>query len=116
MKGLTQFQSFDSMAFFKEKSLQVVSCGPLTDYETKRTVGTKISVVIIEDNTKYHSKAGTISNIYEKLTVKVPGKTLELAPGTLVELIDPKCVIYGDYRNCLSVTAADVRPIQPAKV
>lgn len=115
MKGLIQFQNFDSRAFFKDKLLKVAANGPLTDYNTKQVIGTKTTVVIIEDNTLYHTKAGEqISNLYEKLNVKVPGKTLELAPGTLVELVDPKCVIYGDYRNQLSVTATDIRVLQPA--
>ena len=115
MKGLMQFQSFDSVSFFRDKSLQVISCGPLMDYETKQTVGTKISVAIVEDRTVYRTKAGEqISNLFEKLNIKVPGKTLELAPGTVVELVDAKCVIYGDYRNQLSVTAADVRALRPA--
>lgn len=114
MKGLAQFQSFDSSGFFRDKLLKVASNGPLTDYNTKQVIGTKTTVVIVEDNTKYNSKAGAISNLYEKINVKVPGKTLELVPGTLVELVDPTCVIYGDYRNQLSVTAADVRALRPA--
>lgn len=114
MKGLAQFQNFDSAAFFKDKLLKVVANSPLTDYNTKEVIGTKTTVVIVEDNTEYHTKAGEISNLYEKINIKVPGKTLELASGTLVELIDPKCVIYGDYRNQLSVTAADVRALRPA--
>ena len=116
MKGLMQFQSFDSVSFFCDKSLQVISCGPLMDYETKQTVGTKISVAIVEDKTVYRTKAGEqISNLFEKLNIKVPGKTLELAPGTLVGLVSPKCVIYGDYRNQLSVTADDVKAIPAGK-
>ena len=114
MKGLSQFQHFDSVAFFKDKMLKVASNGPLMDYNTKQVIGTKTTVVIVEDHTEYHTKAGAISNIYEKINVKVPGKTLELTPGTLVDLIDPTCVIYGDYRNQLSVTAADIRVLQPA--
>lgn len=115
MKGLMQFQSFDGVSFFRDKLLQVISCSPLTDYATKQMIGTKTTVVIVEDNTEYRSKAGAISNLYEKINVKVPGKTLDLAPGTLVELIDPTCVIYGDYRNQLSVTAIDVKAIPAGK-
>lgn len=115
MKGLSQFQAFDSMAFFKDKLLKVTANGPLMDYTTKQVTGTKATVVIVEDNTVYHTKTGEqISNLYEKINVKVPGKTLTLAPGTLVELVDAKCVIYGDYRNQLSVTAADIKAFQPS--
>lgn len=113
MKGLIPFQGFDSMAFFKDKLLKVLANGPLTDYATKQVIGTKTTVVIVEDNTVYHTKTGEkISNLYEKINVKVPNKALDLAPGTLVELVDPKCVIYGEYRNQLSVTAADIRVLQ----
>ena len=115
MKGLSQFQTFDSISFFRDKLLKVTANGPLMDYTTKQVTGTKTSVVIVEDKTVYHTKTGEqISNLYEKINVKVPGKTLTLAPGTLVELVDAKCVIYGDYRNQLSVTAADIRVLQPA--
>lgn len=116
MKGLVQFQSFDSSGFFRDKLLKVASNGPLTDYTTKQVIGTKTTVVIVEDNTQYHTKTGEqISNLYEKITVKVPGKALELVPDTLVELVSPKCTIYGDYRNQLSVTATDVKAIPAGK-
>ena len=38
---------------------------------------------------------------------------LNVAPGTVVELVNPTAVVYGEYRNQLSVTAEDVHIVQP---
>ena len=91
MKGLSQFLHFDGIKFFDGKSLTVVSCAPLTDYNTKQVIGSKITVVITQDDTTYKVKPDgtTINNLYEKVTIKVPGKSLSLAPGTVVKLGNP---------------------------
>ncbi len=113
MKKLGQFLHFDCVAFFLGKLLQVVSCGPLVDYETKAKIGTKVGVVITADETEYQVRDGeAVSNIFEKFNVKVPGKELTLAPGTVVSLVNPRGVVYGEFRNNLSVTADDVQPVQ----
>ena len=114
MKYLNQFLSFGCDAFFCGKVLQSVACGPLSDYTSKQTSGSKLTAVIVKDETEYHAKSGEIaSNLYEKLTIKVPGKMLNVAPGTVVELVNPTAVVYGEYRNQLSVTAEDVHIVQP---
>lgn len=117
MQGLIQYLRFDWKSFFAAKTLSVVSCGPLNDYNTKQVIGSKINAVIIRDDTPYKPKSdGTkISNLYEKIAIKVPGKTLALAPGTVIELVDAVATVYGDYRNQLSVTAADIKIVQPDK-
>lgn len=56
-----------------------------------------------------------MSNLILQSTVKIPGKTLNIAPGTVVELVNPVGTVYGDYRNQLSIRAEDVKVIQPAK-
>lgn len=116
MKGLSQFQHFDCAGFLTGKVLSTLACGQLIDYTTKQVIGTKVTVVVIEDKTAYRAKAGEqISNLYEKMNIKVPGKTLDFSPGTQVELVNPSGVIFGDYRNQLSIRAEDVKVIQPAK-
>ena len=106
MKGLSQFLHFDGIKFFDGKSLTVVSCAPLTDYNTKQV----ITVVITQDDTTYKVKPDgtTINNLYEKVTIKVPGKSLSLAPGTVVKLVNPTGTVYGEYRDKLSVTVEDI--------
>ena len=116
MRGLMQFLSFDSARFFSGKRLKVITSGQLVDHETKQVIGSKIALAIVEDKTEYHSKSGEqISNLFEKVTVKVPNKSLELALGTEVELIAPKCVVYGEYRNQLSITADDIKVVGVVK-
>lgn len=116
MKYLTQFLHFDCGTFFRGKTLQIVACGPLSDYTTKQIIGSKLTAVIVKDETEYHTKAGEqASNLYEKVTIKVPGKTLTLAPGTVIELVNSTAVVYGEYRNQLSVTAEDVHEATTGK-
>ena len=115
MKGLSEFLKFASAEFFEDKRLQATSCGPLLDYTTKKPIGTKVGIVIIEDRTTYHSKSGEqFNNQFERFNVKVLNKELNLTPGEKVTLVNPKCVVYGNYRNQLSVTCDDVQPVQHA--
>ena len=115
MHGLFDYLSFDIHRFLTGKILRVVSCGPLTKYQTKEVIGTRVGTVIAEDNTVYRpTKSGAqISNLYERISVKVPGKELTIAPGEVVELVNPVGIVYGDHNNQLSVTAEDVRVVQP---
>ena len=116
MKYLTQFLHFDCSRFFSDKTLQVVGCKQWSDFTTKDIVGTRLTAVIVEDKTPYRVKDGEqASNIFEKISIKIPGKTLNIAPGTVVELVNPVGTVYGDYRNQLSIRAEDVKVIQPAK-
>ncbi len=111
-KNLKQFSHFDFLGFIKDKELTVVSCQPWKDFDTKAVLGTRVETVITKDGTQYPSKDGaTVTNLYEKLTIKVP-KALSLAPGTVVTIIDGEATIYGEYRNQISVKAADVVAVQ----
>ena len=49
MQGLYEFVRFDIKAFLSDKVLRSVSCGPLTDYQSKEVIGTRVGVVITED-------------------------------------------------------------------
>ena len=118
MFGLAQYLRFDCAAFLKDKVLSVTTCGPLQDYETKQVTGTKVVVVVTKDETPYKPKAdGTVvSNLYEKITVKLPGKMgLTVPVGSVVELINATGTVYGEYRNQLSITADDIKVIGAAK-
>lgn len=118
MYGLIQHLHFDCASFLRDKVLSVASCGPLQDFTTKQVTGTKVTTVIIEDNTPYKPKAdgSTISNLYEKIVVKVPGKmALNIPVGSIVELINPVGTVYGEYRNRLSITVDDIKVIGAPK-
>ena len=45
MQGLYEFVRFDIKAFLSDKVLRSVSCGPLTDYQSKEVIGTRVGVV-----------------------------------------------------------------------
>ena len=49
MQGLYEFVRFDIKSFLGGKVLRSVSCGPLTDYQSKEVIGTRVGVVITED-------------------------------------------------------------------
>ena len=118
MFGLAQYLRFDCTAFLKDKVLSVTTCGPLQDYETKQVTGTKVVVVVTKDDTPYKPKAdGTVvSNLYDKITVKLPGKMgLTVPVGSVVEMINATGTVYGEYRNQLSITADDIKVIGAAK-
>ena len=116
MKYLTQFLHFDCSAFFSGKILQVISCKQWADFTSKEIVGSKITAVIVEDKTPYRVKDDEqASNIYEKISIKIPTKTLNVAPGTVVELVNPVGTVYGDYRNQLSIRAEDIKIVQNGK-
>lgn len=110
LKALRQFvPAFEAERFFEKKQLQVTACSAWNDYESKALMGTKVEVVIVVDNTEYQptKKGDIISNVFEKLTVKVP-RTVSFSVGTPVKLINPKAVIYGDFQNMLSVTCENI--------
>lgn len=116
MKKLSQFLQFKFDDFSDGKVYRVVSVSPWADFETKKHMGTKVEVVIAEDNTQYATKGGeVVTNQYEKLTFKIK-KDVTVPAKTRVIPVNPVAVVYGDYRNQLSVTADDIKVIVPQKV
>ena len=114
LKGLGQFNKFALNSFLTGKRLTITGLGDWQDYQSKELLGAKVEVTITEDKTLYKTKANVqISNLYNKLTVKVPGK-VNLQIGTEVEIVNGEATVYGEYRNQLSVKAASVRPVPPA--
>lgn len=122
LKGLRGFEGeFKIMEFLAGKTLAVMECSELRDHEDGKpgTVrGSKVTVVVLEDKTVYPStgKNGQlITNKYAQLAVKIPGKMgLSIPVDTVVELVNPTAKVWGDYRNQLSITAEDVRPVAAA--
>lgn len=114
MKYLNNFLLFDLLGFLMGKVLTVVGCIPWVDFSTGAVLGTKVEVAITRDDTEYPpSKDGSTStNLYEKLSIKVP-KELSIPIGATVEVVDGVGAVYGEYRNQLSIKAADVRVVAP---
>lgn len=112
LKKLSQFERFDAEGFFENLSLGAVGQSEWKDHDTGAHMGTKVEVVIIGDKHNYNSANGQqVSNIYEKLTVKVP-KDIDVPMNSHVRLVNVYAKVYGQYRNQLSVTADDVEVIK----
>mgnify|MGYP004470857503 CR=1 FL=1 len=112
LKKLSQFERFDAEGFFENLNLGAVGQSEWKDFITGEHKGTKVEVVIIGDKHNYNSANGQqISNIYEKLTVKVP-KDIDVPMNSHVRLVNAYATVYGNYRNQLSVTADDIEVIK----
>lgn len=107
MKHLSQFIRFDLDAFLNGKELLVNSVSDWLDYEDKSVKGTKITTVIISDETEY-DKDG--NNRFEKLVIKVP-KSIDIAVDSVIVPVDAVARVYGDYNNQLSVVAEDIEVV-----
>ncbi|MBQ9674227.1 MAG: hypothetical protein IJV39_06330 [Ruminococcus sp.] len=82
------------------------------DYDTQKVLGTKNELVIIEDNNDYGSTNGeVVNNLFEKLVVKIPKKLDNIPLQSKVRLVNPEAVVYGEFRNQLSITADDIEVI-----
>lgn len=115
MKHLNFFSRFALEEFLRGKELTVTSCSPWADFTTGVVQGTKVEMAITKDDTDYPlAKDGNpvATNLYEKMTVKVP-KAISIPAGAIVAIINGTGNVYGDYRNQLSVKAEDVKVITP---
>lgn len=116
MKKLNQFVKFLFEDFSRGKVYRVTGVRPWLDFTTKELLGTKVEVIVAEDNTVYDTKNGeTVTNLYEKLSFKIK-KDVKIPVNARVIPVNPVAVVYGDYRNQLSVTADDIKVIAPQKV
>ena len=113
MKRLNTFLKFDCADFLNGKVLQATGTRPTRDYETKQITGTTVETVIIKDDTDYHLKTDEqVSNLYERINIKVKKMNYQVPVGAIIELVNPVGTVYGDYRNQLSIRCDDVRVIQ----
>ena len=98
LKGLNQFQNFDMKAFLVGKRLAYLKASVWRDGDAE--LGSKVVTQIIEDSTRYTQPS--VDNFGEQLTIKVRGVTRPLSTEVVVTEIE-RAVIYGDYRNQLSI-------------
>lgn len=106
MKGLRQFQKFDTQAFFNDKKLVALAVSPVFEYSngerTDKIIGTKIETVISQDDTKYTSD---VSNVFEKLNIKV----IDDVNFEIPEMVEfkilrfEKVTVFGQFQNQLSI-------------
>ena len=107
MKRLNAFSHVDVETMTSNMELKAMKSEILSDFETKKELGAKYTVLIWSDSNDY----GTIgvSNAGETFTVKILGQNPKpIETPVDIELVNPTGVIYGDYRNQLSVTADDI--------
>lgn len=112
LKKLSRFQYFDIEGFLEKKKLMTIGVQEWKDFDSQKVLGTKVEVVITVDKTDYGTTGGEIvSNLYEKLTIKIPAKLSNVPMNAEVRLIEPEAVVYGEYRNALSITADNIEII-----
>lgn len=111
LKNLTHFTEFNASLFLSRKELRFVSATRwIEKSETGSEIekGVKVGVLIFSDDSDYPNEK---NNIGEQLTVKVPLASMKDYDSyqpmiTTVEIVDiEKAVVYGEYRNQLSLTA-----------
>ena len=112
LKNLNHFTAFNASQFFSRKELRFISATrwvEKTDTGSEVEKGVKVSLLIYKDNSEYPNDR---TNLGEQITVKVPFASLEnysvFQPMvTICEVTNiKKAVIYGEYRNQLSLTAS----------
>ncbi len=107
MKSLNQFQEFNCDKFFADKRLAYVKAEPWR--ENEQTIGSKVTLQVVEDKTKY-AKEG-VTNFGEQFVVKVRGleplSFSKLKPLTTEIVISDveRATVYGEYRNNLTLIA-----------
>lgn len=111
LKKLSAFKQFDNQGFFEPKALMAMSEELWVDYDSRKKLGTKLNVVIWQDQSDYGDPA--ITNAGQTLAVKIAGREprTNITPH-LVRLINPVATVYGDYQNQLSVRADDVEDLE----
>lgn len=111
LKKLSVFKQFDNQAFFEPKSLMAMSEESWVDFDSGKKLGTKLNVVIWQDQSDYGDP--TITNVGQTLSVKIAGREpRNITTPHLVRLINPEATIYGEYQNQLSVRADDVEDLE----
>lgn len=109
LKKLSRFLYFDIEGFLEKKKLMIIGIQEWKDFDTQKFLGTKVEVVITSDKTDYGTTGGeVVTNLYEKLTVKIPAKLTNIPMNVEVRLVNPEAVVYGKYRNALSITAENI--------
>lgn len=112
MKKLKKYLKFDVESFVKDKMFTIKEIKPTYLYEDgkriDKEVGTTITLIIVQDLTKYDDEIGV--NLYEAFNLKVSA-SLEaiknkLKTGEIYKLKTEsvKATVYGQYQNQLSLS------------
>lgn len=114
LKKLNQFMKFDLDAFLSGKEIRCNEVGELVDYETKKHLGTKITAVIVKDDTRYNSTDGKrVSNRYEQFNINVLKDVNVPVDAKIMPVDVVKATAYGEqgstYKSKLSVTCKDIK-------
>lgn len=112
LRNLSHFTAFNASQFLSRKELRFISATrwvEKTDTGSEVEKGVRVSLLIYKDKSEYPNDK---TNLGEQITVKVPFASLEdfsvFQPMlTICEVTNiEKAVIYGEYRNQLSLTAS----------
>lgn len=112
LKNLSYFTAFNSSQFLSRKELRFISAIPWiekTDTGSEVEKGVKVALLIYKDSSDYPNEK---TNLGEQITVKVPFASIEDYSAfkpmvTTCEVTEiEKAVVYGEYRNQLSLTAS----------
>lgn len=114
LKNLSHFTAFNAPEFLKRKELRFISATrwiERNDSGLEIEKGIKVTLLIFKDNSEYPNEK---TNLGEQIMVKVPFASIEdysvFQPMvTICEVTNvEKAVVYGEYRNQLSLTATVV--------
>lgn len=112
LKNLSHFTAFNAPQFLSRKELRFISATrwiEKTDTGSELEKGVKVSLLIYKDSSEYPNDK---TNLGEQLLVKVPFASIDDYSSfkpmlTTCEVTNiEKAVIYGEYRNQLSLTAS----------
>lgn len=112
LKNLSHFTAFNAPLFLSRKELRFITATrwiERSDSGLEIEKGVRVSLLIYKDKSEYPNDK---TNLGEQITVKVPFASLEdfsvFQPMlTICEVTNiEKAVIYGEYRNQLSLTAS----------
>ena len=118
LKNLSHFTEFNAQLFLSRKELRFLSATRWTEKSeagSEIETGVKVGVLIFSDESEY---ANEKNNIGEQLIVKVPFASLEDYSSfkpmlTTCEVTDiERAVVYGEYRNQLSLTAKVIEVVE----
>ncbi|MGT2896537.1 hypothetical protein ACVRZR_09240 [Streptococcus entericus] len=114
LKHLSKFTEFNALLFLSHKELRFISAShwiEKNDNGSEIEKGVKVSLIIYRDNSEYPDEK---NNLGQQLLVKVPFASMEdyatfqpmITPCEVIDI--EKAVVYGEYRNQLSLTATVV--------
>lgn len=115
LKNLSHFTEFNASLFLAKKELRFISAirwVEKIDKSSEVEKGVKVGLLIFSDDSDYPNDK---NNLGEQLVAKVPYATLEDYANyqpmmTVCEIVDiEKAIVYGEYRNQLSITAKVVK-------